>query len=66
MVIALEDLHWADPDTLTLLEYLADNIGGERVLCVATGRDRPETTAGLARRLAGRSASRRARPRSSG
>jgi DNA-binding CsgD family transcriptional regulator len=56
LVIALEDLHWADPDTLTLLEYLADNLGGERVLCVATSRDQPETAASLARRLAGRRA----------
>jgi DNA-binding CsgD family transcriptional regulator/tetratricopeptide (TPR) repeat protein len=56
LVIALEDLHWADPDTLTLLEYLADNLGGERVLCVATSRDQPETAAALARRLAGRRA----------
>jgi len=56
LVIALEDLHWADPDTLTLLEYLADNLGGERVLCVATSRDQPEAAASLARRLAGRRA----------
>ena len=56
LVIALEDLHWADPDTLTLLEYLADNLGGERVLCVATSRDQPGAAAGLARRLAGRRA----------
>jgi DNA-binding CsgD family transcriptional regulator len=56
LVITLEDLHWADPDTLTLLEYLADNLGGERVLCVATSRDQPEAAASLARRLAGRRA----------
>jgi DNA-binding CsgD family transcriptional regulator len=56
LVIALEDLHWADPDTLTLVEYLADNLGGERVLCVATSRDQPETAASLARRLADRRA----------
>jgi predicted ATPase len=43
LVIVLEDLHWADPDTLALLEYLADNLGGERVLCVATSRDEPDT-----------------------
>jgi DNA-binding CsgD family transcriptional regulator len=56
LIIVLEDLHWADPDTLTLLEYLADNLGGERVLCVATSRDQPDTAASLARRLAGRRA----------
>jgi DNA-binding CsgD family transcriptional regulator len=56
LVIVLEDLHWADPDTLALLEYLADNLVGERVLCVATSRDEPETARRLARRLAGRRA----------
>jgi DNA-binding CsgD family transcriptional regulator/tetratricopeptide (TPR) repeat protein len=55
-VIALEDLHWADPDTLAVLEYLADNTGGERVLLVATSRDEPAGAAALARRLAGRRA----------
>ena len=56
LVVALEDLHWADPDTLAVLEYLADNLGGERVLCVATSRDQPGPAAGLARRQAGRRA----------
>jgi DNA-binding CsgD family transcriptional regulator/tetratricopeptide (TPR) repeat protein len=57
VVIALEDLHWADPDTLAVLEYLADNTGGERVLLVATSRDEPAGgAAALARRLAGRRA----------
>ncbi len=26
-VLALEDLHWADPDTLDLLRYIGDNVG---------------------------------------
>jgi len=57
LLIALEDLHWADPDTLAVLEYLADNVGGERVLFVATSRDEPHSDgAGLARRLADRRA----------
>ncbi len=57
LVVALEDLHWADPDTLTVLEYLADNVGGERVLVLATSRDEPASAgAGLARRLAARRA----------
>ena len=43
LVIALEDLHWADPDTLAVLEYLADNVGGERVMFVATSRDEPDS-----------------------
>ena len=35
-VLVLEDLHWADRETLALLEYLADNLAAERVLCLAT------------------------------
>lgn len=27
LVVALEDLHWADPDTVSLVECLADNAG---------------------------------------
>lgn len=37
-LVVLEDLHWADPETLTILEYLADNITSEAVLCLATLR----------------------------
>jgi DNA-binding CsgD family transcriptional regulator/KaiC/GvpD/RAD55 family RecA-like ATPase len=55
LLIALEDLHWADPDTLAVVEYLADNLAGERVLCVATSRSEPPSAASeLARRLEGR------------
>ena len=57
LLIALEDLHWADPDTLAVLEYLADNAASERVLFVATSRDEPDSAGiDLARRLAGRRA----------
>ena len=38
-LLALEDLHWADPETLAIVEYLADNVHGTRVLCLATLRD---------------------------
>ena len=38
-LLVLEDLHWADRETLALLEYLADNLAAERVLCVGTLRD---------------------------
>ena len=37
-VLVLEDLHWADQETLALLEYLADNLATERLFCVATVR----------------------------
>jgi DNA-binding CsgD family transcriptional regulator len=48
-VLVLEDLHWADRETLALLEYLADNLSAERVLCLGTLRDEPGgEAAGLA------------------
>jgi len=37
-LLVLEDLHWADEETLAVLEYLADNLPTERVLCLATVR----------------------------
>ena len=38
-LLVLEDLHWADPETLAIVEYLADNTAATNVLCVATLRD---------------------------
>ena len=32
-VLVLEDLHWADAETIEVVEYLADNIADEPVLC---------------------------------
>jgi DNA-binding CsgD family transcriptional regulator len=37
-VLLLEDQHWADRDTLGLLEYLAPALGGAAILVVATSR----------------------------
>ena len=48
-LLILEDLHWADGETLALLEYLADNLSTEAVLCVGTLR----AEQGAAARLAG-------------
>ena len=57
LVVVLEDLHWADPDTLGVVEYLGDNLSGTHVLCVATARDEPRTSAvDLLDRLASRGA----------
>ncbi len=39
LVLVLEDLHWADPETLAIVEYLADNLYGSGVLCLGTLRD---------------------------
>lgn len=38
-LLTLEDLHWADPETLAIVEYLADNVATARVLCLVTLRD---------------------------
>jgi DNA-binding CsgD family transcriptional regulator/tetratricopeptide (TPR) repeat protein len=57
LVVVLEDLHWADPDTLAVIEYLGDNLSAEPVLCVATTRSEPPSAAmDLATRLHGRRA----------
>ncbi|MBN8247201.1 MAG: AAA family ATPase [Verrucomicrobia bacterium] len=37
-MVLFEDLHWADPTTLEVLEVLAGRIGGMRLLAVLTGR----------------------------
>jgi DNA-binding CsgD family transcriptional regulator/tetratricopeptide (TPR) repeat protein len=51
-LLVLEDLHWADAETLTVVEYLADNLVSERVLCLATVRIENATPAlALARTL---------------
>jgi DNA-binding CsgD family transcriptional regulator len=60
LLLVLEDLHWADPDTLAVLEYLSDNLAAEPVLCVATCRDEPASPASeLAARLRARRAATR-------
>jgi DNA-binding CsgD family transcriptional regulator len=45
-ILILEDLHWADPETLATVDYLADNLTGRQILLVATLRD-DEPSAGL-------------------
>lgn len=37
-LLVLEDLHWADPETLAVVEYLGDHIGRTRTVCVGTMR----------------------------
>src|ERR1700683_1580476 len=45
-VLLLEDIHWADPETLAIVQYLADNLAGQQILCLTTLRD-SEPSAGL-------------------
>jgi DNA-binding CsgD family transcriptional regulator/tetratricopeptide (TPR) repeat protein len=55
LVVAMEDLHWADPDTVSLVEYLADNAGGQPLLFACSLRTEPPSPASeLARRQRGR------------
>ena len=38
-LLVVEDLHWADPESLAVLEYVVDNLAGAPLLVVATLRD---------------------------
>jgi class 3 adenylate cyclase/predicted ATPase/DNA-binding transcriptional ArsR family regulator len=37
-LVIVEDVHWADPTTLTALEHLVDRVASERALLVVTSR----------------------------
>jgi hypothetical protein len=55
LVVVLEDLHWADPDSVALVEYLGDHLEGERLLWVLTLRsNRASAALDVARRQRGR------------
>jgi predicted ATPase len=45
-MIVLEDLQWADPETLAVADFLADTLGTERMLCLVTARPTPSHPAG--------------------
>jgi predicted ATPase len=51
VVVVIEDLHWADPDSLALGEFAARQMSGRRVLLLGTYRD--EEATGQLRHLAG-------------
>ena len=44
-VLLLEDLQWADPETLHAVEYVADHVGAAPMLCACTVRDEGENDA---------------------
>ena len=48
-VLLLEDLHWADVETLAVVEYLADALRDEPVLCLCTARPEGAVVETLAR-----------------
>jgi class 3 adenylate cyclase/tetratricopeptide (TPR) repeat protein len=49
VVLAIEDVHWADPSTIQALERLAPVLTGEPILFLVTGREREEPTERLRR-----------------
>ena len=54
-LLVLEDLHWADPDTLAVVEHLTDNLYRAAVLCLVTLRsEEPSSGRDLARVVADR------------
>lgn len=54
-LVVLEDLHWADPETLSIVEYLAENLTSEAVMLLCTVRsEEPSSAATLAHALAAR------------
>jgi DNA-binding CsgD family transcriptional regulator len=56
-LVVVEDLHWADPETLSVVEYLADNVAEIPVVVFATLRDdEASPAAGWARGLGTRHA----------
>jgi hypothetical protein len=56
-VVLIEDVQWADPETLAVLEYLADNVTGQRTAIVITVRsDTPSPGLSAVRDLAARRA----------
>jgi DNA-binding CsgD family transcriptional regulator len=58
-LLVLEDLHWADRESLDIVEHLGDNLDRTSVLCVATVRSGgPSAAWDVVRRVAARRAAR--------
>ncbi|MEP7047460.1 MAG: AAA family ATPase, partial [Ilumatobacteraceae bacterium] len=53
-MLVLEDMQWADADTLTVIDFLADTLRTEDVLCVLTMRAEGPVAADLLSRLRSR------------
>lgn len=60
-VLVLEDLHDADADTLTIVDYLTDNLPGQRAVLLATLRGGPGPALDLAEAAASRRTARTVR-----
>ncbi len=53
LLLALDDLHWADPDSLTFLGFLARRIGESGIMVLGSLRPEPTGASVLARELLG-------------
>lgn len=54
-LLVLEDLHWADPETVAVVEHLSDNLERTPALCVVTLRSETDSAArDLVRRVQSR------------
>lgn len=53
LLLALDDLHWADADSLVLLGFLARRVNGRRIMVLGSLRPEPDGAASLARELVG-------------
>lgn len=58
VTVVLEDLHWADPETLGVVDYVAGRLGRLPVLVVATARPHPKPARALLSSLDARRAAR--------
>jgi DNA-binding CsgD family transcriptional regulator len=63
IVLVLEDLHWADAETLGALEFLSDRMLSDPVLCIVTLRDDPGPALDLIEACAARRSVKRVRLR---
>jgi DNA-binding CsgD family transcriptional regulator len=53
LLLALDDLHWSDPDSLELLAYLCRRLAGSRTLVLGTLRAEPDPASRMAEELVG-------------
>ncbi len=54
VLFTIDDLHWADPETLDVVEYIADHARDQRLTVVVTARSGTSGGAGLLRDLVDR------------
>jgi DNA-binding CsgD family transcriptional regulator len=53
LLLTLDDLHWADADSLELLGFICRRLGGSRVLALGALRPEPNAASALAEELVG-------------